>query len=379
MKVLFNGLIANGNFSGVQYYAHRLMQEALRDPEAESFRAVVGRGYPQRFHPAENPDRLLPLPLNPSHRLRRIAFEQRRLPTLYRNLSAEALHCPAYVLPRGFKGRCVVTVHDLIALEHPESCKTANAFYFNLFLPYSIRRADRIIVPSQSVRKEIEKRFGGSGSKISVIPLGIGEDFRPTDNRERLSAVKRKYGLPEKYLLFVGNLEPKKNLARLVEAYGLLIRARDRGHALVIAGQTGWKCGDVLRTVERWGLKDRVCFPGYVADGDLPAVYAGAEVFVFPSLYEGFGLPPLEAMACGVPVVASDIGALREVTGGHALYADPRSAEALARGLYRMLNDEALRRKCITNGLAWADRFSWKDTWERTKAVYRSLREEAGR
>lgn len=371
MRILYNGLCIAGHLSGVQYYAAHLMHEALFGNAAAgagTFHAVVNRDY---AHMSSFAAPCTEVPVQ--GRAGRIAYEHLRLPRLFADGGFDLLHCPAYILPWGFRGRSVLTVHDLIALQYPHYCKRLSSLYFGMSLGRSIRRADRIIAVSQRVREDILGRFPVAPEKISVIHLGVDPMFRPVDDPLRCGAVRRRYGLPDRFLLFVGNIEPKKNLERLLEAFLQFTRRNVSDHKLVIAGQFAWRYDGVIRTLNRLKLTDRVMLLGYVPREELPALYSLADLFVFPSLYEGFGLPPLEAAACGAPVLVSHAGALPEIAGEYARYVDPFSVEDMADGIDKALADGTWRELCRETGPARAASFSWQRTWTETQAVYQSL------
>ena len=267
-----------------------------------------------------------------------------------------------------------MTVHDTIALDFPEYCPPGNPLYFRVALPRSIRQADRIIAVSRRVKQDILRHVPVSPEKIKVIYHGIDTRFRDRVPAERLNEVRHRYGLPEKLILSVGNIEPKKNIGRLIDAYLEVVRQSRIPHSLVLAGQFAWKYGDVQQKVAGHG--DRIVCPGYIAPSDLPAVYRLAGLFVFPSLYEGFGLPPLEAMACGTPTVVYGAGALPEITAGHAMTVDPLSVESIGRAIHVMLHEPSLRKRLTESGREHVRRFRWETAWRETAELYCSLYRE---
>ncbi len=206
--------------------------------------------------------------------------------------------------------------------------------------------------------------------KLRVVPLGVSGEFHPVEDHSRLQRAREELGLPLHYILFAGNLEPKKNLPALIEAYAQMRRSGRITHHLVIAGRNAWQYADVFRTVRRLHIGEIVHFPGRVPLRLLPALYSGADLFVFPSIYEGFGLPPLEAMACGTPVVASTAGALREVLGNAALTVMPDSGRELCSAMEKVLTNQFLAGKLRDLGLKHAKNFTWTRTARMTAAVY---------
>jgi glycosyltransferase involved in cell wall biosynthesis len=239
-------------------------------------------------------------------------------------------------------------------------------------IPMSVKRSDVAIAISQSVKEDIVRILGVQPEKVKVIYLGKHERFRPIRDPERLSRFRTKYGLSRRVVLFVGLIEPRKNLATLVQAFASL-KSLHGDFCLVLAGDYGWGCQDVLASVRRYGIENHVLFPGFIPDGELPELYNLADVFVYPSLYEGFGLPVLEAMACGVPVVTSNVSSMPEVVGEAGLLVDPRSVEELAQGIRRVLTDATLRSQMREKGLERSELFSWEKTARETLEVYRQI------
>ena len=275
----------------------------------------------------------------------------------------------------GKTGKCVVTVHDVIPLVLPHTFTRRHRLVVRTALARVGRQADLIIVPSRAVQRDVVQYLHVPEDRVAVTPHGCEARFNPSRDAASIGAAAARYGLSARYLLAVGTLEPRKNLTTLVRAFA---RLRDRSAIdpaveLVLAGARGWLDDPVFRTVQSLGLGDSVRLPGFIDDDHLPAVYRGAELVVFPSLYEGFGLPLLEALACGVPVVASNTAALPEVAGGAAVLVDPLDIDALAQAIARVLRDEALRGRLREDGIARAAEFSWETAARRTLDAYASL------
>ncbi len=271
----------------------------------------------------------------------------------------------------GRSGRYVATVHDVIALLLPETFTPRHRLVVRTALAMVRRRADLVIVPSRAVERDVVERLGLPADRVVVTPEGCEPRFRPTPCAEVLA----RYGLPSRYVLAVGTLEPRKNLTTLLQAFARLRREDgiDPTLRLVLVGARGWLDEPIYETVRSLGLEGTVHFAGFVDDDDLPAVYSGAALFVFASLYEGFGLPLLEAMACGVPVVTSNVSAMPEVAGDAAVLVDPRDVDDLAGAIARTLRDDALRNRLRVAGLARARQFPWEATARRTLDAYASL------
>jgi glycosyltransferase involved in cell wall biosynthesis len=214
--------------------------------------------------------------------------------------------------------------------------------------------------------------LGVESDRIEVVYPGVEERFHPVKDQTLLEKVRKRYNLPPRFILGLGTLQPRKNFTRLIEAYSLLV-TRHPSLRLVIAGGKGWLYEEIFATVERLGLADKVVFPGFVADGDLPALYNLADLFVFPSLYEGFGLPPLEALACGTPVITSDASSLPEVVGEAGPMVEATDVEALAEAMKRVLEDDALQERMIAQGLEQARKFTWKKAAAKLLSLYEAI------
>lgn len=264
--------------------------------------------------------------------------------------------------------RRVVTIHDVIPYIYPKTSSRLDRLIYRLWLPLAVRHLDAVITDSECSRRDILTHLPVHPDKVTVVPIAASPRYRPLD-RTQTAPVLARLGLTVPYILYVGSVEPRKNVSRLLEAFARL-RADAPGYRLVIVGAGRWKTTPIFKTVARLGLEPYVSFTGYVAEEDLPALYAGAALFVFPSLYEGFGLPVLEAMACGTPVVTSNVSSLPEVAGDAALPVNPFDVETIADAMRRVLADPALAAHLRERGLARARQFSWERTARETLAVY---------
>jgi glycosyltransferase involved in cell wall biosynthesis len=264
----------------------------------------------------------------------------------------------------------VVTVHDLSALLHPSTHTARTTFRARRRLPLMVRRAAACVTPTESVRREVCERLRLEASKVFAVPEAARAVFRPASDEE-VEGVRRASGLAGEFLLAVGTIEPRKNLTTLLRAFESLARERPSSDLrLVVAGRRGWLDRAFLSEVERSTARGRVLLTGYVSDETLRALYTSCRAFVYPSVYEGFGLPPLEAMACGAAVVAGDIPAVAEVTGGAALLVPPRDADALARAIASLLDDPDARARLTKAGRARASEFTWERAARMTLEVY---------
>jgi glycosyltransferase involved in cell wall biosynthesis len=301
----------------------------------------------------------------------RIVWEQLVQPFAARQARLELLHGLAFVSPLAQPCPTVVTVHDLSFALFPDLFRSANAAYLRLFTRLSCQRAARIIAVSENTRADVIQLYGVPGRRIEAIPHGVTAQFHPRSPGE-VAEFRHAHSLPDHFILFVGTLEPRKNLIKLIEAFAQISAPpeSERDLKLVLVGGKGWYYDPILAAVERLNLKDRVILAGYVPAGELPLWYAAADVFAFPSRYEGFGMPVLEAMASGTPVVMSAASSLPEVAGDAALTVSPDDVDALTAALHRALTDTAWREEARARGIARTARFTWKSTASRTAAVY---------
>lgn len=284
----------------------------------------------------------------------------------------DVFHGTNYALPRGCRARRVVTIHDLALLRSPQLGTDALSRFVRR-TARSAAEADGIIADSESTRRDLIELLGLPAQKLRVIYPGFDPAFQVLPEEAARDRVCQRFGLSGPYILHVGTLEPRKNLEMLVKAYARLRRERQIPHRLVLVGARGWKYESLFHCIDRLDSPDAVCYLGPVPASDLPALYNAAELFVYPSLYEGFGLPPLEALACGTPVVTSNISSLPEVVGDAACLVDPSDEPGLASAIAGILGDAELRRRMRERGLAQARRFSWERCARETLALYREL------
>lgn len=266
----------------------------------------------------------------------------------------------------------VVSIHDL-SFEHlPQTFHRRSRMQLRLTVRHSAKRAARILTLSEHTRKDIINTYGIEPSRITAIPLAAPRHFSPVEDNRELQRVRHNYGIDGKYILSVGSIQPRKNLARLVNAYASLRGkyAENELPKLVLVGKHAWLYDETLRALEQTGLTKSIILTGYVPESDLPALYSGALCFVYPSYFEGFGLPPLEAMKCGAPVIVGNQTSLPEVVGDAALKVDPFDVTAIAAGIEKLINDSDLRRELSVKGRSRAEEFDWRETARRTLQIY---------
>ncbi|MFP6617048.1 MAG: glycosyltransferase family 1 protein [Candidatus Hydrogenedentota bacterium] len=266
------------------------------------------------------------------------------------------------------KSKVILTVHDLGFLREPKWFKKSREVYYKKMIRKSVDYADRIIADSCATADDLMILLEIPESKIDVVPLGVNEQYKQADE-DAMSAVRAKYKLPDRFFLYVGTIEPRKNIVRIVEAYSEIASSMELD--LVIAGRDGWKVKPIYKAIRKSPVRERIHLPGFVSQEDLPALYSSADVFVWPSLWEGFGLPPLEAMACGTPVVTSNVSSMPEVLEQAAMFADPFSVEKIGELMQRLVTDVKHYKGLRSSGLNRAARYPWRITADMTLDVYR--------
>jgi glycosyltransferase involved in cell wall biosynthesis len=256
----------------------------------------------------------------------------------------------------------IIVVHDLIPLIFRQSYSARYRFFFKILLSDAVKRADRIVSVSNSTKSDLTKHLKADPDKISVVYEGYDDHaFKPANDPDQIKNMKRKYKITGNYIFNIGTLEPRKNITTLIEAYANLIKDGNVNHKLVITGEKGVLYDDIFKKVDKLGLGREVVFTGRAPQEDLPLLLNGADVFVYPSLYEGFGLPPLEAMACGTPVITSNVSSLPEVVGDAGILVDPFNVDEIAKALYQVVSNNELQQKMRQKGLERAKMFLWKN------------------
>lgn len=306
-------------------------------------------------------------------RQQRTMWEQLTLPGELRRLGIDVLHSTHHTLPlRGVRAARVVTVHDVTFMRIPERYPRTRRMYMQYSTQLAARVADAIIVPSRAVREDVTRYLKTPPSRVHVVYEAASSDYMPVD-ADVARGVADRY-IEGAYVLSVGSLEPGKNRGRLIRAMRAL---RDNGvdHRLLVVGQEAWDFEQDYALVRELRMDDRVVFAGYVPRGDMPALYSAATAFALPALYEGFGLPVIEAMACGTPVLTSNVSATAEVAGDAALLADPMSVDDIRHGLWRLLAEPLLRARLREAGIKRAAEFSWARAADETHAVYAAAAE----
>lgn len=373
MKIGINFQTVDTHISGVEYYSLGLLNGLLSIDTRNDY--IVYTNQPVLVKDYIRPSKNLTI-VKVKHlktRIARIFWEHTQLPRLAVRQELDVLHCLSYICPlHKTSVPYVVTIHDTIAIDHPEWCKQTNSLYFNLFMKPAVKKASCVISVSKRTAADVKRNFDLFCHRVRIIYSGIDNIFKARKDSSRYSEVRARYNLPEPYILYVGNIEPKKNIWTLLCVQKKL-REKGLPHKLVIVGKRSWGTRVELDEISKEVMSNNVVWVGYVDRSDLPSVYQMADVFVFPSLYEGFGFPPLEAMACGTPVISTSSGALNETVGDAALTVEPYNVWQITRAVISMIRDSSLRQRHIRMGLKQSSLFNWEKTAEETLSVYEEV------
>jgi glycosyltransferase involved in cell wall biosynthesis len=366
MRLGVNVHLLSTTHTGIQHYIRALVPELVAQATSHE---VVLYGEPSQLSiPAGRQVQWVPASRPLRSGTHRVLWEQTVLPRLLNRDRIDVFFSPAFILPMRWHGVGVVTVHDLNFEVSPETIHPVRRAYLRRITRRSVHRARKVIAISRSTASDITRLYGVPAEKVAVIPYGLDAIFTPENAHTLEPMVRLCYSLPERFLLFVGTLEPRKNLPRLLDAYALA-RQRAELPPLVLVGAPGWQHERISAQAVRLGIRECLVLAGYIPREHLPGVYAAASALLYPSLYEGFGLPPLEAMGCGTPVLASSTSAMPEVVGDAGILADPYSAQAIAEGILRVTQDEPLRRQLVEHALERAKQFRWESAAQSTLRV----------
>lgn len=353
---------------GAGNYIVQLVRAFARLERGDEFVVFVQAGKASLLGLADRPDfRIITVrDIRPGARL---IWEQSVLPLVVKKHKIDVFHSLHYTRPLWLPCKSVVTFHDMTFFLFPQLHTRSKRLFFPLAMRLSAKLANALIAVSENTRRDAIRLAGIPPEKIFTAPLGVDQTFRQIRERERLSEIRAKYGLPERFILYVGLVEPRKNLPVLIRAYRALLEVQN-DFDLVVAGRFGWMSEGILDEVARLNLNARVRFTGYVSQEDLPGVYNLSSLFVYPTRYEGFGLPALEAMACGVPVVTTNVSSMPEIVGDAGLLVEPDNERALTGAMVEVLANPGLSAEMTQKGLERAKQFTWERTARDTLRVY---------
>ncbi len=365
MRIAFDGTTLRPGRTGVGYYTEHLLHHLARERRDDDLIVVSNRAV----------DTTAPLApgirvVSSSWRVPRLVWMQTLAPRMLRQLQADVVHFTNGMVPIASPVPTVVTIHDMSLTLYPRHHPPRRVLLNRPLVDLAARRADAIITVSQSAKRDIMRVYGLPSERVHVVHEAAAPVFGRLADRSELQRVRQRYSLAERFILYVGTIEPRKNLPKLIEGFARRHKSGDLPHQLVCAGPYGWLSGDIEERIDRLQIGDAIRFTGYVPFEDLPAIYALAEMFVFPSLYEGFGLPVLESMASGTPVITGRVAALEEVAGGASEQVELLDAESLGEAMVMLARDPDRRRQLTALGFERARMFSWERAARETLEVY---------
>ena len=365
---------------GISRYIRYLVTELAKQPGQHEYTIFVnGQDVVERLAAYSPQITYVPAPWSEARPVSRVAWEQLTLPSLLHQRHIDVFHSPANVLPEMLPRNCagVVTLHDLAFLRFPHVLTRSKRVYHRTFTLRSLHHATRIIADSDSTKRDAVELVHIPAERIQTVHPCIDARFSSVINVEEIQAFRQKQGLSDGCILYLGTLEPRKNITTIIEAYAQLRKAHAIQEKLVLAGGKGWFYDSIFQKVQTLGLESEVIFPGFVTDAEQALWYSAASAFIYPSLYEGFGLPVAEALACGTPVVTSNVSSLPEAGAGIALSVDAYNVEAMADALYQALTDHDYRQRCRTLAPSVAQQFSAQAMAAQIIGVYEQAYEQA--
>ena len=374
MKIAIDAQPLLEQSAGVTYYSKGLIEAVLKQDKKNYYDLLLWRLFPKKTFSVLGEGR------NFSYRYQRF-FPYKVFYKLHKWVIDIPLELffgrhdlyffPNFVIYPHLKGKSVILIHDLTFERVPQYVARRNVDFLRKFVPSSVAQADHVVVNCEFTKRELIEAYRVPAEKVTVAYPGVDpKSFYPRSAKDK-EEIKRKYGIAKPFLLFLGTLEPRKNVPAILKAYADLSNRRDFN--LVLAGKKGWLSEEIFRTVADLGLEEDVIFTGYVPEEDRPRLMSAAEVFVFPSFFEGFGMPVVEAQACGTPVVTSNTTSLPEAAGEGAVLVDPKNVSQLTRALEEVLSSESRRKELVKKGLANAHRFDWNDSAQKLIEIFNSL------
>jgi len=368
LKIGLITTVMDSTKTGIGWYCYNLIKNMIKLDRSNEY-ILIHREKNDNYLYKICKEELIPYPKIP---VKKTIGNYIQLPLKLRKLNLDIVHEMSQIPPFLIDFECgkLVTIHDLSAILYPETFDRLTVIFHRYILPQTLKKTDIVITDSYNSKKDIVKLLDFPEEKVEVVYLGVDEIFKPIEVSENFL---KKYNIVGPYILYVGTLEPRKNVPTLLKAFYKLKKKYNIPHNLVIIGKIGWKYQEIFRILKELKLQKYVILTGYVPRVDLPKFYSSADIFVYPSIYEGFGLPPLEAMACGCPVVTTNVSSLPEVVGDAGIMVSPYDVEMLATAIYNVLTDDSLRKTLSIKGLNRAKKFSWKKTAEKTLEIYRKF------
>lgn len=358
--------------AGISNYVRQLTTHLLECGESNHYTLFTNNLMPQWQESTRHAPTIVTSRLPTAHPIPRILWEQTVLAWHTARDRLDVLHCPLNVIPLAAACPTVLTIHDLTFLRYPRLFPRLKQLYLRLFTRMSARNASAVVTDSASTRDDVVNMLGVPEDQVHVVYPAADADYCPR-TQDECSAFRAAKGLPHGYVLYVGTLEPRKNVDVLIRAFGRVMREEQSPHSLVLAGGKGWMTQSIQGAIAESGIGERLIMPGYVAREELPLWYSGADLLVYPSTYEGFGYPVLEAMSSGTPVIASKTSSLPEIVGDAGVLVPPREESQLTAAMASILTDRNLAESLRTRGLSQAERFSWTESVRTCLSLYQSL------
>lgn len=359
MKIAIDVQTTLGQPTGFGFYVSNLVNYLQKQNTPHTFELIE----PQSSQDFSTPQRLI--------------WDQFRFPAIAKNKKVDLIHQPCFSAPFSFSGPVVITIHDIISLLFPENIPFASRMFYSKWMPFSYSKATKIITISESTKNDIVRVLRIPEEKITVIPLAVDDKFRKPAKNNEVKEVAKKYNIKNDYILHIGTLEPRKNLGFLIDVFSEVIQSTtSRDLSLVITGKKGWYYEDLFDKVRKLNLEGKVIFTGYIDEADKPALYKGAKIFAFPSIYEGFGLPPLEAMASGIPVISSNTSSMGEVVGEAGILLSPKDQKEWVKAIRKVNETPQLRLEMVGKNKEQVRKFSWEKTAQKTIEVYEEAFEQ---
>lgn len=373
LKIGLNARYLQRRMSGIERYVLELILNLQKKDKENEYVLFFNKDAAIPVIPKQENVRTFISSFPTKHRLLRLFWEHVFLSYEINKENIDIFHGPAFFVPLWKPKDCkyIITVHDITFVKYPKAFTWGTKLYYQFLFPRSLQLADMIITDSESTKKDIINNYNLREEKVKVVYLGISDVFLQQQSKEKIKKVKQKYSLPEKYFLFTGVLSPRKNVETIISAFNLVKKEpKFSDYKLLIVGRKGWLYEGIFKKVESLHFNQEVLFIDYISEEDLPVVYSLAEIYLFPSLYEGFGLPILEAMVVGCPVITSNISSMPEVAGDAALLINPLNVEELVDAITKLLENPDLKKKLLEKGYLQAKHFSWEKTAEETKDIY---------
>lgn len=373
-KIAINALVMDQYKAGIGNYVYNLIRELVKQNDQYDIDIYINESVREQFQDSKRIKFIIRGPYNGS--MQRIVDEQTAMPYIYSSADYDFIHFLDYHTPFvKINKPFIVNIYDLSFYRYPEVFTTGSRLIKKIITPLSLCRASKVVALSKFTKDEIMHYFPEVNTdKIHVIHPGVSYKSSSGRSFEKIKEVLKKYGIEDNYILYVGTLEPRKNIMSLVKSMKEIWTETDISSKLVIAGKKGWLYQEVFDEVLKNGVEDKVIFTGYVSDEHLPYIYSGADMFIYPSIYEGFGLPPVEAMACGIPVITSNCSSLPEAVEDAALLVDPYKVSDIKDAIKKVYQDNALRRTLISKGFERIKTLTWKATAENVLEIYDDMR-----